>query len=119
MRFERVGGREARARIAEAILRAPGVATELGDIVLAPHQCRGASRLARLIHEYGGALLADDVGMGKTFTALAVARGSAGIVIVAPAALRGMWQRATERAAVPARFVSFEWLSRSPPEARP
>lgn len=115
-RFERIGGRDARARIAEAVLHVPDIAGTLGEIVLAPHQRRGASRLARIINQHGGALLADDVGMGKTYTALAVARGSSGLVVVAPAALREMWRRAVARSAIPARIVSFEWLSRSPPE---
>ena len=43
----------------------------LGDIVLRDHQREAAARLRRAIDRFGGALLADEVGLGKTFTALA------------------------------------------------
>jgi superfamily II DNA or RNA helicase len=61
---------------------------------------------------YGGALLSDDTGMGKTYTALAVAQRFPSLVIVAPAALRAMWINALIETACDARFVSYEQLSR-------
>ena len=48
----------------------------LGEITLLPHQVAGAARLRTILQRHGGALLADEVGLGKTYTALAVARGS-------------------------------------------
>ncbi|HEY5218647.1 MAG TPA: DEAD/DEAH box helicase [Gemmatimonadaceae bacterium] len=84
----------------------------LGGIVLRPHQRIAAARLRALLGETRGALLADPVGLGKTYSALAAARGSAHLVIVGPAALRGMWQDALVAARLSAPFVSYESLSR-------
>ena len=47
----------------------------LGDVVLRPHQHAAAVRLATLLAAHGGAMLAEPVGVGKTYTALAVAAG--------------------------------------------
>ena len=55
-----------------------GQAELLGEIRLHPHQLSAVGRLLDAIHDFGGALLADEVGMGKTFVALAVARPSGG-----------------------------------------
>lgn len=84
----------------------------LGTVTLLPHQREGARRLQRALAAHGGALLADEVGTGKTFTALAVARGYPGVRIVAPAALRAAWDDACRRAQVPQwEFISYERLS--------
>lgn len=69
-------------------------AITLGDITLRPHQVDAARRIRRAIGVYGGALLADTVGLGKTYTALAVARDYRHVVILAPAALLPMWRAA-------------------------
>lgn len=69
----------------------------LGDVRLLPHQRRAAARLHRIIDQQYGALLADAVGLGKTFTALAVARRYAQAVVLAPAGLVPMWQAALLR----------------------
>src|SRR5512142_1339021 len=45
----------------------------IGRVTLRPHQQAAATRLAALISANGGALLADPVGVGKTYTSLAVA----------------------------------------------
>src|SRR6185312_4763804 len=88
-----------------------GVDEMLGDVTLRPHQRVAAARLAALIDAHGGALLAEPVGVGKTFTALAVA-APAGlpIVVAAPAALRGMWLESLARCRVAATVVSHEVL---------
>jgi hypothetical protein len=69
-------------------------------------------RIEKAIDEFGGALLCDEVGMGKTFVATAVSRGYARRLVVAPAALAQMWTHALRTTAVRADFVSFEKLSR-------
>lgn len=84
----------------------------LGEIRLAPHQRHAASRLLGILDRHGGALLADDVGLGKTFVALAVARAFAATCVVAPAALVGMWREAAARAGVAITVTSYEGLSR-------
>lgn len=101
-----------KARIADAWLGTREVPPTLGEITLAPHQREAVARILDLIDEVGGAVLADEAGMGKTFVALAVARAMDGFVVVAPAALRDTWRRALARTGLAGRFLSFEELSR-------
>ena len=84
----------------------------LGAVTLHLHQRIAVARLAHALATRGGALLADDVGLGKTFVALALARVTRRAVVAAPAALRDSWARASTRAAVACPFVSVESLSR-------
>jgi len=101
-----------RARIAALQhIDLPGDA-RLGDIVLREHQREAAARLRRAMDRFGGALLADEVGLGKTYTALAAMREANTLLIVAPAALAPMWENALERSRMQADLVSFETLSR-------
>ena len=90
----------------------------LGDIVLRDHQREAAARLRRAIDRFGGALLADEVGLGKTYTALAAMRRDNALLIVAPASLVAMWRDALDRSRVHADIVSFETLSRRDPAAQ-
>src|SRR5205085_10619515 len=92
---------------------------ELGDIVLRPDQRRIAARAARALREHGGCLIAEDVGRGKTFVALALARGWARRLVVAPASLRATWALAMRRAGVSCEFASHESLSRGRAPAGP
>lgn len=87
----------------------------IGEIALEPHQRLAASRLSILLRQHRGALLADDVGLGKTFTALAVAAAYSRVLIVHPASLRGMWASAIRRTGLHAELVSYESLSRVAP----
>lgn len=103
---------DVRAAIAGYLLGGRVERGDLGDITLHPHQREGVERVTHLLAEHGGALLADDVGLGKTFIALAVARQARHTVVVAPAALRDVWTAAACQAGVPVRFVSVETLSR-------
>lgn len=102
--------------IARAVLGAPArVAPALGRVVLRDHQLVAASRVLELLREHAGALLADPVGLGKTYVALAVARHFARAIVVAPASLRRMWSAAAAAANVPITTVSHEGLSRGDP----
>jgi superfamily II DNA or RNA helicase len=103
-----------RGVIAAAVLEPPEtVPMQLGTIVLREDQRRTAARLLSMIEHHGGALLAEPVGLGKTYSALAVAAQLGGEVLVAaPAALRGMWEHALLDARIDARFVTHEALSR-------
>jgi len=60
---------------------------------LAPHQVPAAERLTAIIARHGGALLADEVGLGKSYVALAVAlaRGQP-FTLVVPAVLVSQWR---------------------------
>ena len=103
----------ARAAIARAILGDAGAQPgTLGTITLRPHQTDAVKRVRAAIAEFGGALLADEPGLGKTFVALAIARETGSAVVAAPAALRAMWHDAAVRAETPVTFVSLETLSR-------
>jgi hypothetical protein len=83
----------------------------LGTITLRPHQVEALARVRSALTEFGGALLADEPGLGKTFVALAIAREHGAAVVAAPAALRSMWREAAATAQVPVTFVSLESLS--------
>jgi superfamily II DNA or RNA helicase len=87
----------------------------LGNIVLRDHQREAAARLRKAIDRFGGALLADDVGLGKTYTALAAMHREKSLLIVAPASLIEMWRDALDRSRVRADIISFETLSRRAP----
>lgn len=103
--------RAVRARIAEAASMAATAAT-LGTIRLRPHQRLAVARVTEALARHGGCLLADDVGRGKTFVALAVAQHWKRPLVVVPASLRITWRRAMERACVPCDMVTHEALSR-------
>lgn len=105
----------ARAVIAREILDFHRSPVTMGDIILHGHQRRAVVRLMSLVHAHRGALLADPTGVGKTFMALATARGCERVLIICPAALREAWRLALTRAARTATIVSFERLSRGTP----
>jgi superfamily II DNA or RNA helicase len=104
-----------RARIARAIVPEPGGHAVLGTITLRPHQREIVERVLVSIRRHRGALVADDVGSGKTFIALAVAARFARPLVVAPAVLRHTWDDAANRAHVTHTFVSVETLGRGRP----
>lgn len=106
-----VDAHEVRAAIAAHVL-GPATDPRLGDVTLHAHQHAAVGRLRRLLDDHGGALLADDVGLGKTYAALAVALGSTRIVVIAPAAVRQQWLACATRTGIPIDFHSMESLSR-------
>ncbi len=110
MTWMRASAARVRAAIASAWLGAHGRPT-LGTIVLRPHQRAAAARLRAMLDAHGGALLADPVGLGKTYSALAAVHDAERLLIVAPAALRAMWTGACAAAGVDGRFLSYQALS--------
>lgn len=101
-----------RAFIARRILGADVFVTRVGDFTLRPAQERTLVQVRGALSEFGGALLADPPGTGKTVIALAVATAFPFVLVVAPAALRPQWLAAAARAGTPIAFESFEALSR-------
>ena len=99
--------------IAGEWLRADALSPELGEVTLRPHQVDAARRIRVILAHAGGALLCDEVGLGKTYVALAVARSHARPLVVAPASLRDMWQAAAMKARVGIHFLSAQSLSRT------
>ena len=110
---------EVRALIAFMVLE-PGRCTEMphasrrdvGGFTLRPAQHRTLREVRAAIAEFGGALLADPPGTGKTVLALAAARDAIRVLVLAPSHLRTQWLAAAERAQVPILFMSHEALSR-------
>jgi len=102
---------EARARFAES-LDATVVEPVLGSVVLRSDQVEAVRRVRSMLRREGGCLLADDVGTGKTYVALAIAREWKRPLVVVPASLRSTWDDAMRRAAVPCAMTTHEALSR-------
>ncbi len=103
---------QVRALIARAWLGDIQVVSTLGEISLRPHQVSAVGRLRSALSEMGGALLADEAGLGKTYVAAALAREALHPLIIAPAALRPMWMEALRRSGTRAKLASYESLSR-------
>ena len=116
------------ARAARALLDLPDP-TPTAPPWLTPHQVPAFVRLIGLIERYGGALLADAVGLGKSYVALAVALELAGLTpgrrpgvsrslvpfgLVVPAVLVPQWKRLLEEKEADAEILTHEALSRSP-----
>lgn len=116
---------QVRALIARLVLGAAGAnnggsaAAPLGDITLRPHQREAVARLRVALAEHGGALLADDVGLGKTYVATALAREYERVLVVAPAALGDMWLAALRTSGVRAAFTTYTALGRGAAPAGP
>lgn len=80
---------------------------------LVPHQVRAFIRIGSIIQRFGGAVLADAVGSGKSYVALAVAHVvAAPLVLVVPAVLVGQWHALLESLSLDARIETHERLSR-------
>ena len=85
---------------------------------LAPHQREAVSRALSLIARHGGAILADDVGLGKSYVAVRVAaelqcRGSC-IEIVVPASLVSQWRDTICDFGLDAKIITHDSLATDP-----
>jgi superfamily II DNA or RNA helicase len=79
---------------------------------LAPHQVPAAERLVGILARYGGALLADAVGLGKSYVALAVALAlGERFALVVPAVLMRQWRALLEQHGAEAPILTHESLS--------
>ena len=107
--------RSARSLIAARMLSGAEEEPPLGDVVLRPDQWRAVTRVRALLARHRGALLAEEVGVGKTYVAAAVARRYERVLVVAPASLRVVWERALQRTSVRAHIDSIERLGRARP----
>ncbi len=85
----------------------------MGAVTLRDHQAEGVSRILDALEDYGGALLCDEVGLGKTYTAAAVATRAGPAVVIAPAALTMMWRNSLARSGLSSLVISMERFSRS------
>src|SRR6266487_2633399 len=88
------------ASAARALLDGPAVppSATTWPAWLAPHQVPAAARLSAIIARHGGALLADEVGLGKSYVALAVALArQEPFSLVVPAVLVPQWRALLDR----------------------
>ena len=113
------------AAVARAITRAllPEEDSASPPEWLLPGQHRSYRRLLPALRRYRGALLADPVGSGKTFIALAVAatlNGRAPTACLVPASLVPQWRAVASRLGVPVEIGSHEQAGRGtlPPLTR-
>ena len=100
------------ARAARAVLDLPPVESFQAPPWLAPHQVPAVRRLLGILETYGGALLADAVGLGKSYVALAVAQMRAepfGLIV--PAVLTSQWRDLLARLHLDCPILSHETLS--------
>ena len=79
---------------------------------LAPRQIPAAERLRAILTRHGGALLADAVGLGKSYVALAVALAlGESFALVVPAVLVHQWRALLDQHGVNAPIITHEFLS--------
>lgn len=89
---------EIAASAARALLDGAALPPVTWPAWLAPHQVPAAERLSAIISHYGGALLADAVGLGKSYVALAVALArKEPFALVVPAVLVSQWRELLTR----------------------
>src|SRR5947207_15871530 len=89
-------------------------------IELAPHQIEAVDRIAALFERFGGAILADEAGLGKSFVAAAVAaahRGEAEVIV--PSSLGMQWRETLDAFGVAAGFITHDSLCGGPVGPRP
>src|SRR5216117_3327614 len=110
-RLRLASGADVRSRIARLVLADPPPSPRIGSIALQRHQVSAVARLNAALDQFNGALLCDDVGMGKTYVATAIAQRFTRSLIVAPAALLPMWRDALIATHTIAETVTFEALS--------
>lgn len=110
----------ARSRFARALFPEGRGEPDCADpLSLRPHQLDASRIVAALLRRFGGAVLADPVGTGKTRIALEVARHHTAVTVVCPAVLRSMWSQSLKDAHLSASLLSMESLSRATPATAP
>jgi superfamily II DNA or RNA helicase len=102
-----------RSLIARLVLAESPAQAKVGSISLQAHQISAVGRLQASLDHFGGALLCDEVGMGKTYVATAIAQRYSDCLVVAPASLTSMWRDALTVTGTAARLLTFEALSRA------
>lgn len=100
-------------------------ATPSGTIQLTRFQNDGLDRARRILDKYHGVLIADSVGLGKSFLAGELLRDTIQrqrrrALLIAPAALRdGTWARFTKRFQLGVEVKSFEQIAIGNLDAKP
>lgn len=108
-------GRSAPSEVAATLARAalPPESSDPHPAWLLPRQRRSHARLLATLRRFGGALLAEPVGSGKTYTALATASSLMGrATCIVPAALVTQWRETAALLGVSTEVSSHERASR-------
>ena len=80
-------------------------------IELAPHQTEAIDRIGILLDRFRGAVLADEVGLGKSFVAAAIAASFGGeIEVIVPASLVTQWRGTLENFGADAEVITHDSL---------
>lgn len=111
--LEVVSPRAVCAAIASAVIGTGQCPDRIGNIRLRPEQLDAIHQIEKAIADCGGALLCDEVGLGKTYTAIAFISRAKAALIIAPGAILEMWRSALAAAGTPATVISIEQFSRS------
>ena len=115
---ETLGRRPVRAAVADVLAAtaaalAPGRSRAVPPPFLQPQQVDAWQRVAHALSQWGGALLAEPTGTGKTWIALGIAALERRCpLVIAPALLLPQWCDAAQRAGVSMHCWSQERISR-------
>jgi len=81
-------------------------------IELAPHQRQAVHRIHVLLEHFRGAILADEVGLGKSFVAAAVAAAAReDVEVIAPASLVAQWRDTLTDFGIDAPIITHDSLA--------
>ena len=102
-------------------LALPGVRSA---VELTRFQEEAVKKARRILARYDGVLVADSVGLGKTWIGKKLLEDTAyhrrqKALVICPASLREMWRAELREAAIPAQIVSQEMMGREEFEIRP
>ncbi len=102
-------------------LRLPGTRSA---VELTRFQEDAVKKARRILHRYDGVMVADSVGLGKTWIGKKLLEDTAyhqrqKALVICPASLRQMWQAELREATIPAAIVSQEMLGRDEFDTRP
>jgi superfamily II DNA or RNA helicase len=92
---------------------------ELGTVTLREDQRLLVARAERELKRQGGCIVADDVGRGKTFVALALAHRIGTPLVIVPAPLKDAWQASLKRCGMHGEVMTHNALSRGVNQPRP
>lgn len=83
-------------------------------MLLLPYQLEGIARTQQLLARYGGAILADEVGLGKSFVAAAIARDAPNVELLVPAGLVAQWRETARAFDIDPRILTHDALANEP-----
>ncbi|MCU1227970.1 MAG: hypothetical protein JWO97_854 [Acidobacteria bacterium] len=83
-------------------------------MLLLPHQLDGIARVQQLLARYGGAILADEVGLGKSYVAAAIARDTPHVELVVPAGLVAQWRETARAFDIDPLILTHDALANEP-----